>query len=514
MAATDQAPPPSFALADGFADLTKGSDISLDDARHPTKREPGEPTKIEPQEQVDDPPAQTTDDPETPPTDTTEPEGEKPTDKQAISDDLHAEMAGEEDKAKAETDRVAAEEAAAKEKEKAGKPAEAKPAESGERDGDLKYEAPPTVSQKTRKVITDFQQKAKAARDERDRERAERQAEVTELRNKVKAAEEKASTTALPKEAEDELKTLRERVRELDITKDPQIVAKFDNRIKAHNDSIISVLKKHGYDQRHTEDGKSLPAPERIEALLKQGISLNTLHPILKKMDELSEANNDPQMAADAEEIREYLRESRRVDLEKKQEIDQWKTSYDSRIKQRETQTVEAQRQRNEAFKNETERVLKDDVAALAKDLPFLNPPAGPAPGDSPAVAKSKQQAVDDYAAANKAVQEAVAEFQTEGVTPDKLAPVVGKLNASAIVGAVARRVIIPRLLREAKAASDRIKQLETEIGKGKAASSISKQHAAIAATPNGQEPQIPKDASTADALTSMARQMGINVNS
>lgn len=373
------------------------------------------------------------------------------------------------------------------------------------RDSDLNPELSPHTHPKTRQLITSFKTKTQAARDERDtiaRERDSLKQQVTELA-------EKAKGVALPKEVDEELKTLRERVRELDIAKDPAIEAKYDKPIAANNKAVVDLLKSFGADQvvdpKNAE--KTIPDPRFEANLLRSGLTLKTLQPLIEKLEKAG-------FVDEAEQLRESIRENARLSRSKQQEIDAWKTDYDQRIKTRTQQTQQAAEQENKVFAAEAETALKSDLAELTKTLPFLTQPPAPLPTDSEPVRKAKQAALDEYNAAAQAVEKAVAGFNPAGLPADKARSAAARLNANAVQGVIFKLHVVPRLQREIATRDSRIKELETQLAKLKNAGSLSRQHATLAAPPPGAAPEIPAGAATQDAMAAFAKAQGVNIDS
>ncbi len=399
-----------------------------------------------------------------------------------------------EEKAKAEADEVA--------KAEAEKP-KTEPVAPNPRDVDLDEKAAPHVSPKMRQVIDAKNTKIREARDRADTIAREHE----ELKAKYAEAEKKATSIEPPKELVEEVKALRERVRELDISADPEIQAKYDKRIASNNESIVSTLKSFGFGTMKGEGDKVVENPKAVADLMKSGLTFASLNPLLKKLDELGAVE-------EAEQIRESIRENVRLARGKQEEIQQWKGNYEQRQKAKENEGRAAQEGRNTAFRTQTDTHLRADLEALAKDFPFLKQPPAPTAADSPAVAKVKQAALDEYESASKKIQEAVAMFKTDGVAPEKLAEVVGKLNANAVQAIVFKTHMLPKLKADLAARDARIKQLEADIGKFKGASSLSREHATQASQAGGNAPVIPKDMPLADAMTTFAKQLGVNANS
>lgn len=353
------------------------------------------------------------------------------------------------------TERAKKKEAEEAEKKKADEAA-AKPAEvkdpKAERDADLAWEPSPHTREKTGKIIRDFQAKAKAARDERDAIIAEREAikkERDDFAAKVKSAEP-------PKELTEKLKQYEERIRELDISKDPAIEAKYDRRIEANTKSIVDVLKQNGYGQVKGEDGKYTENPRAIPALLKSGLTFSTLKPLIDQLEKNEQFD-------DAEAIRDAIRENVRLAKERQGEIESWKGNYESRIKAREQQTQQESEARQKAFDEHTQTYLRSDLEALAKDFPSMKPPPAPQPSDPPAVAKAKQAALDEFNAAKAKIDETVKGFNVGALPKEKHPEAVGRINSHAIQAVVLKTHVLPGLLKERAALQARIKELEAK---------------------------------------------------
>lgn len=360
-----------------------------------------------------------------------------------------------------ETAKAEAEAAQKKKDEEAAAPTEAakkkesetKPAT--ERDADLKHEHAPHTHPKTRKVITDFQNKARAARDERDAVIAEREALKRERDELV--AKTKTTHATLPKEIETELATLRERVRELDIAQDPQIIAKYDKPIQANNDAIVAVLKAQGYGMKLDAEGKAVDNPAAIATLLKSGLTYDNLQPLIDKLKTAG-------MHADARKIEKAIDRNEDLAEQRGREIDTWKKDHGLRMQQREQVTKAQSEAQNKAFAQQTDAQLKADLDTLAKDFPALKEPPQPTATDTPAVKQAKEKAIADYNAAAEKIAQAVKGFDTANIPADKMPEVVGRINAAAIQAIVLKTHLLPRMKAEAAANTARIKELETEL--------------------------------------------------
>ena len=116
-------------------------------------------------------------------------------------------------------------------------------------------------------------------------------------------------------------------------------------------------------------------------------------------------------------------------------------------------------------------------MAALEKDLPYLRRPADPLPTDTPAVVKAKQAALDEYNAAAQKIQEAVKGMNPEGLSPEKATEAIARINANALVAVTLKTHVIPKVMRELQSSQARIKELEAEVGRYKAAGRLSQAH-------------------------------------
>lgn len=400
--------------------------------------------------------------PEEKPEDTPERPEKEPTDKTKDDEDEgpssfnealdEQERAGsDEAKAKAAADKKAADDAAA---EKAKAAAE-KPAEATERDADLKVELGAHVRPSTRKIITEFQAKATAARDK------EEQAIARAAAAEAKAAEleAKSKTVEPPKDLVEELKSLRERVRELDITKDPALEAKYDKRITSNQTSIVEVLKSEGFGKVQKEDGSSIDNPKAIADLMKSGLSYETLHPLIEKLKGAG-------LHASARKIERLLDQNDSLAEERQAEIESWKGDYQKRQQTREQETKAQQEKRQSEFRQQTDLQLNAEIDELAKNFSYIKKPAAPLPTDTPATAAAKNKAIAEYDVAAKQIETAVASLDIGKAPPEKHAEIVGRINASAIQAIILKNQVLPRVIKEMAAKDARIKALEAEVGK------------------------------------------------
>jgi hypothetical protein len=385
-------------------------------------------------------------------------------------------------------------------KAKAAKPPEApKPPEvPNARDADLKLDerAAATLHPKTKKIIEERNQKIVTERNRADaiaKEKATLAAKVTEL-------EEAAKKVIIPKPVEEELTKLRDRVRELDITHDPVLVEKYDKPITENQGKIIEVLQGFGLGQ--TVEGK--PDPTAIEALKKTGLTFAALAPHIKKLSDAGEE-------AAAESIREYLRDNIRLGRDKQREVTEWKTNYDLKKQQSQQAQQQTQEKTLVEVREHSGRILREDLAEMEKTIPFIKRPPDPLPTDTPAVTKSKNDAIAAFDAAAQAVADEVAKLDASKAPPGKAAEVYGKVSALSVQAIVLRQHVLPRLTKELTALKARNAELEASVGKIKAAGSLSRAHAALATAPAGSKASLPED--TGEAMKQVAKDMGIAID-
>lgn len=389
------------------------------------------------------------------------------------------------------------------------------PAQAKEQPSDFdaalaKVQLAPHAHRNTRKAFDEVKGMARAKALELEKRAIAAEKEREEL--KAKLAQAPAAGTAIPKEIEEEVKTLRERVRELDIAKDPAIEQKYDKRITANEEGVIAVLKKNGFGMVKGEGDKFVENPRAFEQLKKQGIGLSSLVTTLKALDAADPAQF-PDAAADAEAIRELLRDNSRLSREKQAEIETWKTSYGQRKQQQETQTKQQAEQQAKLFRDETAAQLTAATTEIEKNFPHLKAPPAPLPTDQPAIAKAKQEAIDAYTQAEAKVAEAIKSLDPADVPPEKIPALVGRINSSAIAYHMLQHHVLPKVLKELAAKDARIKALEEGTAKTKQAQTISSAHARQTTQAPANGATIPANASTPDALTQFARAAGINVN-
>lgn len=375
-------------------------------------------------------------------------------------------------------------------------PKEEKAAPS-ERDKDIHLDDTTSRSMRpsTRKLIEERNQKITS-----ERNRAEQLAkEKAELETKLAEISEAAKKVTLPKEIEEELKTLRERVRELDITRDPEIQRKYDAPVRQNEAAILAKLGEFGLGK--TNDGKD--DPEAIDRLKRAGLTINALAPHIKKLEEAGEIEA-------AETLRELTRENRRLAIEKAGEVAKWKADFDGKVQLRNQQVQQQQEQTTKAVGEHANRILNENLTNLAKTFPFVLRPAAPLPTDSAAVAKAKNDAIAAYDAAQKTITETLGQLDSSKVSPDKAAEVQGRASATLVQGVILRDHVLPRIAKENAELRAKVADLEAKAGKLKAAGTLSRAHAAAATAPSAAKAPLPE--STEDAAKQIAREMGISV--
>jgi hypothetical protein len=367
-----------------------------------------------------------------------------------------------------------------------------------QRDDDLKLDVRQSAAMhpKTKKIIEERNQKIIAERNKAEAIAKEKEEMAAEL-NRIRADLKKG---VVPKDVEEELKTLRERIRELDIVKDPSLEAKYDKPAAQNQEKILKVLQEFGVGK--TQDGND--DPEAVEALKKNGLTFKTVAPYIKKLSEEG-------YEEEAEQLRELLRENIRIKDAREREISEWKTNFDAKKQQAQQFSQQEQEKTQVEVRQHAERLINSDIAELAKDFPFINRPPDPLPTDSPAVSRAKQEAIAAYDAAAKSISESVARLDPSKASPDKVSEVTGRISASAVQGIILRQHIIPRLAKDLAELRARNAELEAKVGKIKTAGNLSRAHAAAATSPAGAKTALPE--STEDAARQIAKEMGLAID-
>ena len=292
-------------------------------------------------------------------------------------------------------------------------------------------------------------------------ERAEREKIAKELAELKKQSEQsKAEAGKLPKEVEEEINQLRDRVRQFDANSDPAIVSKYDKRIESNNEGIIKTLTDAGLPKEHAE------------ALKKNGITLSSLKQYLDTL-ETGRGADGKQYEPDpdtAEKIRESLRENMRLSKDKDREISEWRANYDQRVKQNE----ETQRK---SVEEATNRLNTEFNSHLSK-WDFLKKPADILDTDVPAIRKEKEAAIKNFNDQSLAFADAI-----KKETSDPL-----NAQIAARVGIMYRDLVAPQLKNQLTAANKEIETLRGQIASMKKAGSASK--TVGASKPSGSAPK------------------------
>jgi hypothetical protein len=393
-------------------------------------------------------------------------ETEKPAGEAGAKDGEKPAETDEEKAAREAEEKKKADEAAA-----APKPEDAK----AKRDADLAAAAAkldPHSSTKTKQLFNEQSKRISEARDRVDALEVEKKAIQAELDERKKAP--------LPKEVETELTQLRDLVRELDVTRDPQLVEKYDSRISENTETVIAALK---------EAGLSDAAAAKLQ---KAGLTLGNLKSYLE-MIETGKAPGGEEFAADpdtAEKIREAVRENARLTKDKELEVSKLKTGYEDRKK--------AEKATQDQIVADANKRWETDFKGHIARWDFLKQPPAPDANDAPAVRKQKEAAITKF---NESVNQFAAAIKKETSTPTEAV-------LSARIGILYRDQVVPRLAEQRDAAQARIKTLEAEIARLKGAGTLTK---TVSSTPR----QIPKAEPVAgesfdDIIDANARAAGV----
>ena len=349
-----------------------------------------------------------------------------------------------------------------------------------DRDADLKPNLNPNTHPKTKEVIESFKTKAVEARNERDR-----------LAKELEEFKAKGGAGTVPENVTKELEDLRTRVRELDITRDPSLKAKYDDKIAANTEAVLKVLKDNGLG----EDSEGKEIPGFFDKLKAGGLNLKNLLPYIKKLEEAGEIDT-------AEELKDMLRSNQRLEKAKGEEIADWTKNYEQRQQA-------AQAETEKQVKEYQARIMKDTDAEILSALeafPQLKRPPQVMPNDSPAVKKEKERVQAEYNAEYKAYQDAVTEAAKEHGTTFK----------AAAVGLLYKNHITPRLQKSLAEANERVKTLEAELGKIKKAGSF-KPSSTPTPAPTKKKAAAESEGgfdSGLDSIAAAAKELGINTDS
>ncbi len=329
---------------------------------------------------------------------------------------------------------------------------------------------------KTKAIITEFQEKIVTERNLR----GVIEKECTALRAEIEALKK----LPVPKEVDEELKALRATVQELDASRDPAIKAKFDTKIEANENRILSLLKEHGYGL--DKDGKEVAGA--VDALKKSGLSRRTLQATIEKL----EKSGDGGAIEAAEELKDILRENSGLSKQKDAEIANYRAGAEERTK---TEKAEIDRQVKEA----NEKAGKV-ISELAAKYDFLKTPADPKPEDSVAVRAEKERA---RVAHNERVNR-----WNEAIRKETSSPTDANITARA--GLLLRECVVPQLQSQLEAARKDLATAQEQIKAMKGAGNLSQKINSPSA--NRPAPKEEGDASEGydNAVDAAARKLGL----
>lgn len=393
--------------------------------------------------------------------------------------------------------RVEAEEAEAskvKEKEaaEAAKKAEADP--DADLDNRVKELGEAHVRPKTRQLAEFLKGEAKTAR------AAQRALAKEKMTLEAKIAELEARPVGeAPKEMTEKIAAYEQQIRELDATRDPEIVSKYDQPITRARDGIINILKSFGVDKN--EDGT--PAPDVIPALIKAGLNYDTLDTYIQEMEKngfKSDARKLQRLLDSVDELSEQRSEQLKIVQSQVTERTQARTKAQEAAHQQEVQEV---------IRRGSE-IVGPELQAIQKDFSHLAKPEPPLTTDKPEVVKFKNAAIAEYDLAATKISEIVKGFSTVGLTGKPRVEAQARMAAWAVQAAVIRTRLLPRLQSDLKAKDARIAQLEADLGKYRKAGDITRAHGAALRTASPKDNEAaPAGQSTEDAMAAFARKAG-----
>ncbi len=365
----------------------------------------------------------------------------------------------------------------------------------------------------TRKVISTFKSEAVAARERANKAEQERVAAIKER----DALQEQIKSGKPPEAMEKELTTLRERIRELDVSKDPAIESKYDKPVQANTDKAIEMLGDYGLfkvavvggDGKPTGDYRDMSEKEKAlvtTQIKNNGVGLRTMAQHINRLEKSGDLEG-------AEQLRDLARENDRLAREKQVEITSIKGNYEGRVQARTKEQQAQQEQISTIARTTSEKTLQSDIAELAKSFPEIAIPPEPLATDSAAVVAAKKAAIAQYSAAANQVAEVVKAFNASGLTPDKAAEAQGRMTASAVKAVILQQHVLPRMVKQVAEKDARIKELEAQVAKFRTAGGLNRAHAASASAGTQQTPAIPATATFADSLREGLKARGVDVN-
>lgn len=396
-----------------------------------------------------------------------------------------------EDAAKAEAD--------AKEAEEKARVAELRKT----RDADLQPDPESTAHMRpgTRKHFEKAEAAARKARDEADIARKE----AEDLKKQLTDAQAAARAGTAPEEITKERDLYRERVRELDAERDPEIERKYSAKIKSNDDAIIEVLKEYKFDKIANKDGSLVDNPQAITDLMKKGLSFGTLRPSIEALEKAG-------LPDAAESLREMLRDNLRLSRDRQVEVQAIKGDVEARKATRTAnQTAEMDAMTRDVSAEAT-RMLQSDVGELSKKFTYLVKPSAPLATDTPAVAAAKRAAVAEFDKIEAEIGKAAGGIASRGKTGKEFVAAEARRYALALQSVIYRQRVIPKFEADLAKATARVKELEAELGKIRGAGTISRAHGTAAQVTKGKA-DINPNLSTADAFAEFAKSQGVSVN-
>lgn len=368
----------------------------------------------------------------------------------------------------------------------------------------------PHTKPRTRQIIEGIKAKAIAER-ERAVKAEQSRAELEKQYNELKTQAESSKPS---KAIEDEITTLRERVRELDVTKDPAIEAKYDKPITANTDAAIGLMGEMGFFKVKEGEGKYRDMTDKEKAAVTNqiksaGVGIRSMAQHIKALENAGEVEA-------AEQLRDFARENDRLAREKNSEITQIKGDFEGRAKVRAQQQQQEQAQIQEITRATSEKTISADLAEIAKTFPQVVRPPEPTATDPAPVVASKKAAIAEYETAQKQVAESAAMFNEAGLSPPKAAEARGRIIASAVQAVIIKNHILPRMVKEQQAQATRIKELQSQVDGFKKAGNLNRAHAAsiTSGTSKPAGGDVSANASFTDALAANLKAAGVDTSS
>ena len=316
---------------------------------------------------------------------------------------------------------------------------------------DLEKQVETHVKPTTRKIIDNFKDNAKKARDEA----AQARAELKSLQSQL----EEAKKSGVPKEVQDEIALLRERVRSVDASQDPAIVKKYEEPIKKNTEFVVDTLVKRGL------------SPDQGEMLKKGPLTMSRLKSVIDSI-ETGVGADGKQYTPDpdtADQLREAIRDNARLAKSRSEEITQWQQTYEVR-----------QKQQQENVKKEiddTNARANERVGKVIARFDFLQKPKDPEANDAPAVKAQKLKAIEEH---NSEVLRFAEALKKDTAT-------IKDAIVTAREGVLIREIVVPRLESRLAAALKEVEALRADKGRLRKAGEMAR---TTSPTPKATEPK------------------------